>query len=139
MKDGARLFAYTTWVIMISLAIIVFTNTFLVYVLDPGWIGLATLLGFGFLYLNFTYLAVKRYVRRVLGEGRLHWILALLILLPPAGWILILRDDVVESSPLILLVLAIACIMGTVYGKRAGKRDQQKHLERLQQMNREQN
>lgn len=137
MNDTARLFAYTTWVLMISLGMIVFTNTFLPYVLDPDWIGLAALLGYGFLYLNFTYLAVKRYIRKVYTETRHHYLIAGLIFLPPAGWIFLVRDDVVESSPLIILIIAIACLIGAIYGRRTGRREQAAFLKRQQEKQQE--
>jgi len=129
MQNGARLFAYTTWVVMISLAIIIFTNPFLTYVSDPGWIGLLALLGFGFLYLNFSYLAIKRYVRKVPVETRLHFLLATIIFLPPAIWITFFTEDIENSVFILLFVLVFACFLGAVYGYRSGKRQQYKYFE----------
>lgn len=132
MKDGARIFAYTTWVLMISLAIIVFSNPFLGYVADPGWIGLATLLAVGLIYLNFTFLAVKRYVRKVMGETLLHFLIAFLVYLPPAFWIVVMSDLAETGTRLLLLaVLALSVLLGAVYGYRSGKRQQAGHLQRI--------
>lgn len=129
MQKGSRLFAYTTWVVMISLAIIIFTNPLLIYVTDPGWIGLTALLGFGFLYLNFSYLAIKRYVRKVPVETRLHFILAALIFLPPAVWITFFSEDLETSKFILLFVLAFASILGAIYGYKSGKRLQHEYFE----------
>ena len=48
MQDKARFFAYTTWTLMISLAIILFSNQFLYLVSEPGWTGYLILIAFGF-------------------------------------------------------------------------------------------
>ncbi|MEX1063274.1 MAG: hypothetical protein WEC12_06695 [Balneolaceae bacterium] len=133
MNRGSRIFAYTTWVVMISLAIIVFTNNFLVYIADPDWIGLVALLGFGFIYLNFSYFINKRYIRKVLQKTSIHYLLALLIFLPPAAWVIFISDRISGGRILFLVVIAFACGLGAVYGYRAGKRQQQKQLDRLRE------
>lgn len=129
MPNAARLFAYITWVVMISLAIIIFTNPFLVYVADPGWIGLAALLGFGFVYLNFSYLAIKRYIRKVPLETNHHIVLTSLIFLPPAVWITFFSEEIENPKFILLIVLAFACVLGAIYGYRAGKRQQYEYFE----------
>lgn len=131
MQDGARFFAYSTWVIMISLGIIIFTNRFLTFASDPGWVGLVTLLAFGFLYLNLTYAAVKRYIRKVPSPTQLHYILALLIYLPPAVWIVVISEQVQGSEFILLAVLAAACILGAIYGNRSGIKARFEYIQKL--------
>jgi hypothetical protein len=133
MNNGARLFAYTTWVLMISLAIIVFTDTFLVYANDDGWIGLVTLLGYGFIYLNFSYLSVKRFIRKVFQESNLHYILAFLIFLPPAVWIALFSETIEDARYIMILILAFSSGLGAYYGYRAGKREQAAYMEQVNQ------
>lgn len=133
MNNGARLFAYTTWVLMISLAIIVFTDTFLVYANDEGWIGLVTILAYGFIYLNFSYLSVKRFIRKVFEESNLHYILAFLILLPPAVWIALFSETIENARYIMIIVIAFSCGLGAYYGHRAGKREQSEYLDHLNQ------
>lgn len=132
MKDGARLFAYTTWVIMISLAIIVFTNSFLVYVTYPDWQGLVALLAYGFIYLNFSYIVSKRFIRKVVGETRSHYLIALLILIPPAIWASFISEEIEGSRFIFTLIIAFSCGLGAFYGHRAGRREQQNYLEKQQ-------
>lgn len=132
MKDGARLFAYTTWVIMISLAIIVFTNSFLVYVTYPEWQGLVALLAFGLIYLNFSYLASKRFVRKVIGETYSHFVIALLIFLPPAFWAIYINEELEGSRFIFTLIIAFSCGLGAYYGHRGGRREQRNYLEKQQ-------
>ncbi|MEX2600540.1 MAG: hypothetical protein WD355_02760 [Balneolaceae bacterium] len=131
MTQAARLFAYSTWVIMISLAIVVFTNSFLVFINDPGWIGLAALFAFGLIYLNFTYFVVKRFIRKVHGETILHFVLALLIFLPAAAWLLWISEEIGSSRYITAIVLAFTCGLGGYFGKRAGKREHHLYLEKI--------
>lgn len=133
MQDGARFFAYSTWVIMISLAIIIFTNRFLVFASDPGWAGLVTLLAFGFVYLNLTYAVVKRYIRKVPAPTQLHYVLALLTYLPPAVWIIAVSQQVEGSKFILLAVLAVACILGAVYGNRSGIKARYEYIQKLKE------
>ncbi|MEX0995243.1 MAG: hypothetical protein WD599_06900 [Balneolaceae bacterium] len=133
MNNSARFFAYSTWVVMISLAIIVFTNSFLVYVNNPDWIGLAALLGFGFIYLNFTYLTVKRYIRKVQGDTFLHFILATLIFLPPGLWVMFINDEIAESRMITIVVIAFACSLGMYYGNKSGIKEKPLYLDKLKQ------
>lgn len=132
MKNGARLFAYTTWVLMISLAVIVFTSNFLIYVTDPDWIGLIALLAFGFIYLNFTFLAVKRYIRKTLQETFIHYLLAFLIFLPPVVWAIFISEEIEGARVIFTLVIAFSCGLGAYYGHRSGKRQQKLYLEKLE-------
>jgi hypothetical protein len=131
MQDGARFFAYTTWVLMISLAIIVFTNRFLVYITDPGLTGLLVLLGFGFIYLNLSYAVTRRFIRKTYHPTSLHYVLALLVYLPPALWIIIVNDQLQGSRFILLSVLAFACGLGSIYGHKSGLKKQKELIEKL--------
>lgn len=131
MQNGSRLFAYSTWVVMISLAIILFTNQFLVFVTDPGWIGLVALLAYGFIYLNFSYLAVKRYIRKLLHESNTPYILALLIFLPAAVWAGFFSEQIEGARGIFIAVIAFSCGLGAYYGRRAGLRQQEEMVKEL--------
>lgn len=133
MKDGARFFAYATWTVMISLAIILFINRFLEFITEPGWIGTLVLLAFGFLYLNLTYAAVKRYIRKVPFPTNLHMLLAALVFLPPAVWIIVFSDAITTTELLILFVLALSCILGMIYGNRAGIKARYEYIQALKE------
>jgi len=131
MQQGARLFAYTTWVVMISLAVIVFTNRFLVFVTDPGWIGLVALLSYGFVYLNLSYISVKRFIRKVFEKTQLHYLLSFLIFLPPGIWVGFMSEEIEGSRLIMIVVLAFSCGLGAYFGHRSGKRQQQQYLEKM--------
>ncbi|MEX1011042.1 MAG: hypothetical protein WDZ29_03185 [Balneolaceae bacterium] len=134
MNNGARLFAYATWAVMISLAIIVFTGRFLGYLNDPGWIGLVALLAFGFIYINFSYYVSKRYTRKSFDTIPSHYLLAVLIFLPPTAWILLVDDQLGRYTLVPIAVVAIAAGLGCYYGERSGKLDKVVYLEKLQEM-----
>ncbi len=128
MQDKARFFAYSTWVIMISLAIIIFSNQFLYLVSEPGWLGLVVLLGFGLIYMNLTYNAIKRFIRKVPAPTQAHYALGALIFLPPLCWILFVSETITSNELLLLTVLALACGLGTFYGNRTGIRSRYEYI-----------
>ena len=129
MQDGARFFAFSTWTVMISLAIILAGNPFLVYVADPGWIGLVALLVFGLLYLNLSYAAIKRYIRKVPEPTNKHYLLALLIFLPPAIWIYLVSESATGSQLILIVTLAFSCWLGAFYGNRAGIKARHEYIQ----------
>ena len=137
MQDKARFFAYSTWTIMISLAIILFTNQFLHFVAEPGWLGLVVLLAFGFVYMNITYVAVKRYIRKVPAPTSLHYLLGFLIFLPPACWIIITRGMASTDEILLIVILALSCGLGVYFGNRAGIRARYEYIQKLKQYQKE--
>lgn len=136
MQDGARFFAYSTWSVMISLAIILFTNSFLNWINEPGWVGTVILLAFGFLYLNLTFAAVKRYIRKVPAPTNIHKLLAFLIYLPPFIWILAASEVISSTEILLWLVLAIACGLGAFYGNRAGIKARYEYVQAIKEQQR---
>ncbi|MDR9366448.1 MAG: hypothetical protein RI575_14010 [Balneolaceae bacterium] len=138
MQDKARFFAYSTWVVMISLAIMIFSNQFLYLVSEPGWLGLAVLLGFGLIYLNLAYSAVKRFIRKVPAPTQAHYALGLFIFIPPISWILFVRESFTSNEILLLAVLALACGLGVFYGNRAGIRARYEYIQKLKEYQKEQ-
>jgi len=133
MQDAARFFAYSTWAIMVSVAIILFTHGFLDYVAEPGWVGTIVLLAFGFLYLNLAYAAVKRYIRKVPVPTNTHWLLTFLISLPPVIWIIASAEQLQTTDLLLLLVIALSCGLGAFYGNRAGIKARYEYIQALKE------
>lgn len=136
--DGSRFFAYATWVIMVSLAIVLTANRFLSFVADPGWPGLVTLLVFGFVYLNFTYAAIRRFIMKVAEPTNEHYLLSALIFLPAAAWILLFSTYTEGSEFILTAVLLLACGLGTYYGNRAGIRKRYEYIQKLKEKQRKQ-
>lgn len=120
MQDGARFFAYSTWALMISLGIILFTHPFFQFISQSIFTLVVIPLGFGFLYFNLIYAAIKRFIRKVPAPTNLHLLLALLILLPPLIWIIIMNKPYTYDDLLLILLLIVAAIAGTQLGNKAG-------------------
>lgn len=133
MQDSARFFAYSTWVVMISLGIILAANPFLEFLADPGWVGLATLLAVGFVYLNLSYAAIKRYITKVPAPTNRHFVLAGLCFIPPATWIFLITEDAGGSQILLTAVIAFACGLGAYYGNRAGIRARHEYVQKVKE------
>lgn len=133
MQDSARFFAYATWVIMISLGIILAANPFLGYVSDPGWVGLVTLLAVGFIYLNLSYAAIKRYITKVPEPTNKHLVLAAFIITPPAVWIYVISENAGGSELILTVVIAFACGLGAFYGNRSGIRSRHEYVQKVKE------
>ena len=131
MQDKARFFAYATWTLMISLAIILFSNQFLYLVSEPGWTGYLILIAFGFVYMNLCYGAVKRFIKKVPAPTKLHILLGVLIALPPAIWIVLVRNPFGSTEILLLAVLVLSCGLGVFYGNRAGIKARYEYVQKL--------
>lgn len=133
MQDKARFFAYTTWVVMVSLAIIIFSDQFLYLVSEPGWLGLVVLLCFGLIYMNLAYNAIKRFIRKVPAPTQAHYALGGFIFLPPALWILFVNESTTTNKILLLAVLVLACGLGIFFGNRAGIRARYEYIQKLKE------
>lgn len=138
MQDKARFFAYSTWVIMISLAIMIFSDQFLHLVSEPGWMGLFILVCFGLIYLNLTFNAVKRYIRKVPAPTQAHYALGGIIFLPPVFWMLFVRQTITSIELLLIAVLAISCGLGVFYGNRSGIRARYEYIQKLKKYQKQQ-
>ncbi|MGF1669288.1 MAG: hypothetical protein ACFCU6_02480 [Balneolaceae bacterium] len=131
MQGGARLFAYVTWVLMISLGIIVFANPLLVFITDPGWVGLVALLAFGFVYLNLSYGSIRRFISKVPEPTNLHYVLAFLIFLPPGFWIIYVNDNLDNSRFITIVILAFSTILGAIYGNKSGIKTRNRYIQKV--------
>ncbi len=129
MQNGMRFFAYATWVVMLSGAIILISNPFLSFINDPSWVGLVALLALGLLYLNLSYASVKRYIIKISSPTYLHYALAFLIYLPASFWIYFASETIEGSRLITLVVLAFAICLGAVYGQKNGMRARYRYLE----------
>lgn len=138
MQDKARLFAYSTWVIMISLAIMIFSDQFLHLISEPGWRGLIILFCFGLIYMNLTYNAVKRYIRKVPAPTQAHFVLGALIFFPPVVWMLFIRETISSSELLLIGVLALSCGLGVFFGNRSGIRARYEYVQKVKEYQKKQ-
>lgn len=133
MQDGARFFAYSTWALMISLGIIIFTYQFFQFMDESVWLAGVIAAGFGFIYFNLTYAAIKRFIRKVPAPTGIHRVLALIIFLPPAIWMFLIPETTGQNELMLLLTLAAGTVTGTVYGNRAGIKARYEYVQKLKE------
>lgn len=139
MQDKARFFAYATWVITISMGIIIFTHHFFQFMSDSVLILVLIALSFGFLYFNITYAAIKRYIRKVPAPTNMHVVLAILIFLPPFAWLVIMDQPVDQYDLLLMVMLILSSVCGTIYGNRSGIKARYEYIQKLKEYQREMN
>lgn len=139
MQDGARFFAYTTWALMISVAIIIFTHRFIPFMDQSIWVALMIIFGFGFIYFNLIYAIIKRYITKVPAPTQLHIGLAVLIILPPSVWIVTAANSIGQNEILLMLFLVLSAVLGTIYGNRAGIKARYEYIQKLKKIQKEKN
>lgn len=138
MQDGARFFAYSTWAIMISLAIMIFSHQFLHLTESTFTALLIWGLIFGAMYFNITYSAIKRYIKKVPAPTKSYIALAVLIFIPPALWLIMVGDFIVERDLVILLFLAVGVFFGMQTGQKQGIKVRYEYIQKLKQYQAEQ-
>lgn len=134
MQDGARFFAYSTWAIMISLGIIIFTHRFLEVAEHEFWLGLLAMVFISFLYFNLTFAATKRFITKVPAPTNAHILLAFLIFLPPVAFIFFLSDTIAANEILFSLIMAAGCYTGTIFGNKSGIKARYEYIEKLKEL-----
>lgn len=138
MQDGARFFAYATWAVMISLGIMIFSHQF-VFLTESSLISLAIwMLAFGVMYGNFTYAAIKRYIKKVPAPTNSHLLLSALIFAPPTAWILTIGNNSLTIKLLIIAVLGGSIATGNHYGNLRGIKDRYDYVQKLKAHQKEQ-
>jgi hypothetical protein len=137
MQDKARFFAYATWVTTISLGIILFTHQFFQFMSESVLVLTIIGLSFGFLYFNLTFAAIKRFIRKVPAPTKMHIVLAILIFLPPAGWLVIMDQPFNQEDLILMALLILSSICGTIYGNRYGIKARYEYVQKLKQYQKE--
>lgn len=133
MQDGARFFAYSTWAIMVSLGIMIFSHQFLSLADSHTWGYFIWIPAFAFLYFNLTYAAVKRYIKKVPAPTNSHILLALIILLPPVFWIGTINEPPGSLQYVTLVLLAASTAIGVIAGNKRGIKARYEYVQKLKQ------
>lgn len=139
MQNGARFFAYSTWAIMISLGIIVFTHRFLEASDYDFWLGILAMVFISFLYFNITFAAVKRFISKVPVPTNLHMLLSLLIFLPPVVFIFFMSDGIAANELLFAIITAAGCYAGMILGNRSGIKARYEYIQKLKELQKNKN
>jgi len=108
-----RLFAYLNFSLVLSTALILTSNAFVLRSYDglPWLIGVA--LSTGFLYFLLSQKLITRYLQKPTAFANSEWAIALLFALPPIVW-LSLNFELADLEPsLILIFIVISLILST--------------------------
>lgn len=133
MQDGARFFAYSTWAIMVSLGIMIFSHQFLPLAESYTWGYFVWIPAFAFLYFNLTYAAVKRYIKKVPAPTNSHILLSLIILFPPVFWIVTINEPPGFLQYITLILLAASAATGVITGNKSGIKARYNYVQKLKQ------
>jgi len=135
MNSWHRPFAYVTASLVIGLLVIVFTNSFLEYVNNPGWIGYVALLGYGLIFVNVAYVLNRRFTKKIKRPSNLSYLTAVLLLAPTLAWVLTKEEGgaLGESRTVFILTIVFAAFLGAWYGVKAGQRKREGYLHDLKE------
>jgi len=131
MDHWQRVFAYTTGALVIGLLIIVFTNSFLVYVSEPGSTGYLVLLAYGFVFLNLGYGVNRRFALKSDRIPALHYLLALLMVAPTLGWVYSKDTGLGSQQFVFTATIVFAVFLGTYYGIKKGSARRNAYLRQI--------
>ena len=131
MQNGPRFFAYSTWAIMVSLGIIIFTHRFLEASDYDFWLGILAMAFISFLYFNLSFAAIKRFISKVPVPTNLHMLLALFIFLPPVVFIFFMSDEIAANELLFAIITAAGCYAGMYIGNKSGIKARYELIQKL--------
>lgn len=127
MDDGARIFAYTTWILMASLAVIVFSNPLMIHLQTPGWSAALILVLLAVVYGSLARTISKRYIRKRPPTTGDPWWILLLVWTPPVVWVTLTQQSGTLSVA-IALITGAAIYTGFTYGLRSGRQQREEWL-----------
>lgn len=133
IQDYVRIFAYSTWVMMVSSAIILTANFFLIWVDAPGWPGWITLLVLGVAYANLIYSAVRRFIRKVPAPTRQYLLIAVFTLLPALVWVHGFSAVSSVASWKTTVALAAGVAVGLRFGHPAGVKARFEYVQQIKE------
>lgn len=133
METWHRPFAYITGSLVFGLLIIVFTNSFLGYVNDPGWIGYAALIAYGLVFVNISYVINMRFTKKNKRPSNISYLMAALLILPALVWVYTKNTGLATSRIVFTLTIVFAVFLGAWYGIKAGVRKRAGYLHQLRE------
>lgn len=134
MENWQRAFAYSTFIMVIGLAIVLFSEELVQFVQYPGWRGYAAIFGYGIVYLNFAYVLTKRFVTKTAEFNSYAYVLAILLISGPVFWTF-LKDLKLQPYGQFLFIadIAVASITGAYFGIKRGLIKQKEHFRRIRE------
>lgn len=125
----ARLSMYITGSLFLGALMLLFLHSFSPFIESYGWGSWVALFATALVWLNFTMLAVRRFVSKAVGYGVWPWMLALLIFVPSPA-LMMITDRVLsaESQPLFLIFSGLGTVIGARLGIMWGDKRREEYL-----------
>lgn len=133
MDSWYRTFAYVTASIVFGLLFIIFTNSFLMYVNNPGWVGYTSLFAYGLIFVNLSYGMNRRYNKKLKFPSIVSYVMATLLILPTLIWIYTKETGLAESRMVFTLTIIFAVYLGAYYGVKSGEKRREDYLRKLRE------
>jgi len=138
MENWYRAFAYSMFIMVIGLAIVVFTEEFIRFIQAPGWQGYTAAFGYGLVYLNFAFVMTKRYTTKVQHQEHIAYMLAALLLVGPLIWVFLKDLNLTSAGRFYFLSdIAFGCLIGAWFGIKRGAVKHQRYLELMKEYEKE--
>jgi len=134
MENWQRAFAYSTFIMVIGLAIVIFSEEFVQFIQYPGWRGYAALFGYGIVYLNFAYVLTKRFVTKTAQFDNYAYVLAILMVSGPVFWTFLKDLKLLPYGQFLFIAdITIASLTGAFFGIKQGLIKKKDYFRRIRE------
>ncbi|TYP93379.1 hypothetical protein LX73_1081 [Fodinibius salinus] len=120
MINWQRTFAFVTGSIVVGLAIILVSNSFIQYVAREGTTGYLFLFGFGLIYLNLNFGFSRRFMMKAMNISWICYLMAIFTILPTIFWIYTKDVGLGKAQLFFALTVIFAAFLGAYFGIRRG-------------------
>ena len=127
MDNGPRIFAYTTTVTVVALAVVVLTEKFLTFIDAYGWQKWAAIAAYALVYFNLSISFNRRFIAKAPDGGPLAYMLGGIFVIPPGVWMFLRDIGAFPNRMLFLLIALLACLLGAHWGIKLGLKTRTKY------------
>ncbi len=133
MNNWQRIFAYISASLVLGMALIILTNSFLQYVSNEGTTGYLFLMGFGLVYLNINFGISRRFVMKAIRLDWLCYLMTILTIAPTLFWVFTKDTGLGETQLEFVIAAVFSAFLGTYFGIRRGTVKREQYLRQLRE------
>lgn len=133
MNNWQRIFAYISASLVLGMALIILTNSFLQYVSQEGTTGYLFLIGFGLVYLNINFGISRRFVMKAIRLDLVCYLMTILTIAPTLFWVFTKNTGLGETQLEFVIATVFSAFLGTYFGIRRGTVKREQYLRQLQE------
>lgn len=137
MNLWQRTLAYATTCLVVGLAIVVFTHGFFRFANEPGAQGYITLLAFGLVFLNLSFVINRRYMLKSEPAPALNYFFSFLMVGPTLLWIFTKDEGLGASFFTFTVTILFSAFLGTYFGIRRGLAKKDEYLKKYYEESKE--